>query len=63
MDWAEIGKWALGAIAVLAGVGFAFKMVFVRKSTSTNSERTVVQTNNKAGRDIVGGDSINNSRR
>lgn len=62
MDWAEIGKWLLAVVAALAVAGFAFKFVFVRKKT-TNKTRTVTQTNNKAGRDIIGGDSIDNSKR
>jgi len=62
MDWSEIAKWILAVIAALAVAGFVFKFVFVRKTT-TNNTRTVIQNNNKAGRDIIGGDSTNNTRK
>ena len=63
MDLLEIGKWVLAAIAALAAAGVVIKIVLVRKSSTTKSERTVIQKNNKAGRDIIGGDSIDNSTR
>ena len=61
MDWTEIGKWIGGIIAAAVATGLVFKFAFVRKSSKTS--RTVTQTNNRAGRDIVGGDSIDNSKR
>ncbi|MDI1275564.1 hypothetical protein [Polaromonas sp.] len=63
MDWTELGKWALAVIAALAAVGLVIKVVVTRKSKTTNTTRTVTQNNNKAGRDIVGGDQIDNSKR
>lgn len=54
MDWTEIGKWILAVIAGVGATGLVIR--FVRKSTTT---RTVIQMNNKAGRDIVGGDRTN----
>lgn len=56
MDWQEIGKWVAGIIAAIVGGGLIFRFAFVRNSHS--SERTVTQNNNRAGRDIVGGDKI-----
>lgn len=63
MDWAEIGKWVLAAIAAVAAVGFVIKLHVSKKSTTTTSTRKVTQNNNFAGGDIVGGDKIDNSRR
>lgn len=56
MDWQEIGKWIAGIVATIVGGGFVFRFIFVKKNHS--SERTVVQKNNRAGRDIIGGDKI-----
>jgi cytochrome c-type biogenesis protein CcmH/NrfF len=56
MDWQEIGKWAAGIVAIIIGGGLVFRFAFVRKSN--RSERTVTQNNNRAGRDIIGGDKI-----
>jgi hypothetical protein len=56
MDWQEIGKWAAGVVTAVVGGGLLFRFVSVKKSN--NSERTVTQKNNHAGRDIVGGDKI-----
>lgn len=61
MDWNEIGKWALALATAVIGGGIAFK--YVRKSKSSSNSRTVIQKNNKAGRDIIGGDSTGNSNR
>lgn len=63
MDWTEIGKWVLAAIAALAAVGLVVKFSITRKSSTSTSARTVTQNNNRAGRDIVGGDSIDSSKR
>lgn len=63
MDWKEIGAWVLAAIAALGAVGLVVKLTVTRKSTSSTSTRNVTQNNNQAGRDIVGGDSIDNSKR
>jgi hypothetical protein len=56
MDWQEIGKWTLAAIGALTAGGLIIRLVFVKKNN--NSERTVTQNNNRAGRDIIGGDKI-----
>jgi hypothetical protein len=56
MDWQEIGKWVAGVVTAFVGGGLVFRFVFVKKSNI--SERTVIQKNNHAGRDIVGGDKI-----
>jgi hypothetical protein len=58
MDWQEIVKWAAGIVAAIAGAGLVFRFAFVRKSQ--NSKRTITQNNNRAGRDIIGGDKIDN---
>lgn len=63
MDWTEIGKWVLAAIALVGAIGLAVKISFNRKSSSSANTRTVTQNNNRAGRDIVGGDSVDNSKR
>lgn len=56
MEWQEIGKWVAAIIAVVVGGGLALRFVFVRKSSS--SERSITQSHNRAGRDIIGGDKI-----
>ena len=56
MDWLTIGKWVAGIVAAIAAAGFVFRFVFVRKSSDGN--KTVSQVNNRAGRDIIGGDKI-----
>lgn len=63
MDWAEIGKWVLAAIAAAIGVGLVIKLSVSKKSTTTNTTQKVTQNKNVAGGDIVGGDKIDNSRR
>lgn len=63
MDWTEIGKWVLAVIAAIGALGLAIKLSISRKSSTSTSTRTVTQNNNRAGRDIVGGDSIDNSKR
>lgn len=55
MDWNEIGKWALGAIAAIAGAGFVFRFVMKSKSTTT------VQKNITARGDVVGGNKTTNT--
>lgn len=63
MDWAEIGTWVLAVIAAIAAAGLALKLSIKRKSSTSTNTGTVIQNNNRAGRDIVGGDSVNNSKR
>lgn len=63
MDWTEIGKWLLAAIAAIAAIGLVFKFSINRKSSNSTTTRTVTQTNNRAGGDIVGGDKVDNSKR
>ena len=63
MDWTEIGKWVLTAIAAIGAIGLVVKFSISRKSSTSTNTRTVTQSNNRAGRDIVGGDSIDNSKR
>lgn len=63
MDWTEIGKWVLAAIAVIGAIGLVVKFSISRKSSTSTNTRTVTQNDNRAGRDIVGGDSVDNSKR
>jgi hypothetical protein len=56
MEWQEAGKWIAGLIAAAVGGGLVFRFVFVKKNN--NSERSITQNNNRAGRDIIGGDKI-----
>lgn len=56
MDWVTVGKWLAGIVAAIAAAGVVVRFVFVRKSSHGN--RSVTQTNNHAGRDIIGGDKI-----
>jgi hypothetical protein len=58
MDWQEIGKWVVAVVTAAVGGGLIFRFVFIKKSNS--SEHTVTQNNNRAGRDIIGGDKIDN---
>lgn len=57
MDWEIVGKWLAGLVAAAVAAGITFRFVFVRKNTRGNS--SVIQTHNRAGRDIVGGNKIN----
>jgi len=56
MNWQEMGKWVAGIIAALVAGGLVFRFVLIRKSG--NNQRSVTQTTNRAGRDIIGGDKI-----
>lgn len=56
MDWQEVGKWVVSLVAAAVGGGLIFRFVFIKKNSS--SERTITQKNNRAGRDIIGGDKI-----
>lgn len=56
MDPQEIWKWFAGIVAAIVGGGLIFRFVFVKKSQKL--KRTVTQKNNRAGRDIIGGDKI-----
>jgi len=56
MDWETVGKWGAAVVAALGAAGIAIRFVFVRKNSQGN--RSVTQTNNRAGRDIIGGDKI-----
>lgn len=62
MDWSEIGKWVLVAIATIGAVGLVVNLSISRKSSTSIVTRTVSQNNNRAGRDIVGGDNVDNSK-
>lgn len=55
MDLLEFAKWAGGAIAAILAGGFVYRRVTTRSSRS--SFRVVSQKNNRAGGDIVGGNS------
>ena len=57
MDWLEIGKWALGALAVAGGAALTFKFAVNRKSKSTSN----VVKGNTAGGDIIIGNKTTNS--
>lgn len=56
MNWQEIGKWVIALVVAAVGGGLIFRFVFVKKNSS--SERTIIQGNNRAGRDIIGVDKI-----
>lgn len=56
MDWLEFLKWAGTGIAAAVAGGFVYKRVTTRKSTS--SIRLVSQKNNRAGGDIIAGNSV-----
>lgn len=56
MDWTKLSEIAAAAIGALVAAGIAIKFVSSRKSSKSIVKRTVVQKNNTAGRDIVGGD-------
>lgn len=58
-NW-DVLKWIGGTIAALVGGGLVFKWTGVRKSSKDSSTRIVVQSNNKAGGDIIAGDSVKN---
>jgi hypothetical protein len=63
MDWTEIGKWVLAAIAAIGAIGLVVKFSISRKSSTSTTARTVTQNNNRAGGDIVGGNKVDNSTR
>ncbi|MBQ0960223.1 hypothetical protein KAK06_14810 [Ideonella sp. 4Y11] len=58
MDWVAIGKWAAPIIAAIIAAGIAFKFTIDRRKSSKSSVRITSQKNNKAGGDIIGGDSV-----
>lgn len=62
MDWLQIGKWVVAAIAALAAVGFVIKFSINRRSRSTVTTQNVTQSNNRAGGDIVAGNKTENKR-
>lgn len=63
MDWNEIGRWVLAFIAAIGAVGLVVKFSINRRSSTSTTTRNITQNNNRAGRDIVGGDSVDNSKR
>jgi hypothetical protein len=63
MDWTEIGTWVLAVIAAVGAIGLVVKLSINRKSSRSTSTRIVTQNNNRAGRDVVAGDSVDSSKR
>lgn len=57
MDWLEIGKWALGALAAAGGLALTIKFVVNRKSKTTSN----IVKGNTAGGDIIIGNKTTNS--
>lgn len=58
MDWIAIGKWAAGILAAAIAAGIVIKFTVNRHNSSKSSIRVTSQKNNKAGGDIIGGDSV-----
>jgi len=54
MDWSEIATWVAGVVALGIGGGLVFRFV----SSKNTSVRVTSQKNNRAGGDIIGGDSV-----
>jgi hypothetical protein len=61
MDLILLAKWAIGVIAAAIAGGFAYKRVITNKSKS--SFNIVSQKNNRAGGDIIAGNSVKNSNK
>lgn len=58
MDLADVWKWVAGAVAALVTGGVVFKLTSSSRSSKDSSVRVVTQNNNRAGGDIIAGDSI-----
>ena len=57
MDWSEIGKYVGILAAAIGGAGLVLKFSSSRSSKSKKNTRVIIQKNNTAGGDIIGGDS------
>ena len=58
MDWLSIGKWIAGIVAVIVTAGIVIKVVVSTRNSKSKSTRFVSQKNNRAGGDIIAGDSM-----
>lgn len=63
MELTGISEWILAAIAAIGAIGLTVKLSTNRKSSKSTIKHTVTQNNNSAGRDIIGGDSIDKSKK
>ena len=61
MDWTEIGKWTLGALAVLAAGGWTVKLVLGGRRKNVSTTVKTSQKGNVVGRDMAGRDNISNN--
>lgn len=62
MDWIAICKWAAGALAAAIGTGIVIKFTVNRHNSSKSSIQITSQKNNKAGGDIIGGNSVKKTK-
>ncbi|MDF3081480.1 hypothetical protein [Burkholderia sola] len=58
MDWQAIAKWVGVVIAAAVAAGLVIKLSVSLRRSSKSSVRIVSQKNNRAGGDIIAGDSV-----
>lgn len=58
MDWQAIAKWVGVVIAAAVAAGLVIKLTISHRRSSKSSVRVVSQKNNRAGGDIIAGDSV-----
>ncbi|WP_156162574.1 hypothetical protein [Burkholderia sp. MSHR3999] len=58
MDWQAIGKWVGVVIAAAVAAGLVVKLTISLRRSSKSSVRVVSQKNNRAGGDIIAGNSV-----
>ncbi|WP_157654315.1 hypothetical protein [Burkholderia ubonensis] len=58
MDWQAIAKWVGVVIAAAVAAGLVVKLTISLRRSSKSSVRVVSQKNNRAGGDIIAGNSV-----
>ncbi|WP_143135416.1 hypothetical protein [Burkholderia ubonensis] len=58
MDWQAIAKWVGVVIAAAVAAGLVVKLTISLRRSSKSSFRVVSQKNNRAGGDIIAGNSV-----
>lgn len=58
MELSEILTWVGAVVAALVAGGFVIKFAINKKNSKIGDVRITTQSNNTAGGDIIGGDSV-----